>query len=247
MSIVVFYINLIDNPKLTCEEAKIDLLIRENNKYAIIIENKACNAIDQSKQLKRYIDYCKSVLKYSDSQIYVLYLPKYRKNPSQESIDNATLKTLEQNKKFAVVDFFDDIYDWLNDATNIPNINEACKFALKQYKDYLYDFLDKGNLEIDKLLKDQLITEGYITNTDTVDISIENIHHIDELIKINSNLATRNINHMNEFIFSLIRIRKELWENLLKSIGIQLKKEFQYKVYSGSHTLSDLKIIYRNR
>lgn len=47
----------IKKPHLTQEEARIDLWLRDwESGYAIIFENKACDAVDQEEQLSRYID-----------------------------------------------------------------------------------------------------------------------------------------------------------------------------------------------
>ncbi len=117
-----FDADLIEKPKLTCEEGRIDLLIQEKNKYVIIIENKVCGASDQEEQLERYINYCTNVLKYSNNQIYVLYLPQENKEPTSFSINKNKLQILKNNKKFAVVDFCNDIYDWLTEI--IKNIHK---------------------------------------------------------------------------------------------------------------------------
>ena len=55
-----FNLDLICNPNLTWEKLRIDGLIRESNKYAIIIENKIHNAVEQQYQIGRYIEKCKA-------------------------------------------------------------------------------------------------------------------------------------------------------------------------------------------
>jgi hypothetical protein len=56
-----FDTNIIKKPILTYEKMRIDGLIKENNKYAIIIENKIHNAIEQEHQIGRYIEKCKKI------------------------------------------------------------------------------------------------------------------------------------------------------------------------------------------
>lgn len=63
----------VDKPKITAEKHRIDGLIQEEEKYAIIIENKVCGAVEQEGQLGRYIDECEK-LGYDQSDIYILYL-----------------------------------------------------------------------------------------------------------------------------------------------------------------------------
>ena len=79
----------IHDPKIDIEKYRIDGLIHEEwkgGKYAIILENKVCGAIDQERQLERYIDICKSELEYDDHNIYILYLvDRPGKEPSNQT------------------------------------------------------------------------------------------------------------------------------------------------------------------
>ena len=45
----------IKNPQITVEQSRIDMWIRERGKYAIIIENKVYNAIDQDRDRKSVV------------------------------------------------------------------------------------------------------------------------------------------------------------------------------------------------
>ncbi|MBF2091670.1 PD-(D/E)XK nuclease family protein, partial [Flavobacterium psychrophilum] len=67
-----FDVSTIKKPILTYEKLRIDGLIKENNKYAIIIENKIHNAVEQEHQIGRYINKCKSI-GFSVEQIFVIY------------------------------------------------------------------------------------------------------------------------------------------------------------------------------
>ena len=70
-----FDIELINEPILTWEKMRIDGLIKESRKYAIIIENKIHNAEEQEHQIGRYIEKCKSI-GFRVNQIFILYLTK---------------------------------------------------------------------------------------------------------------------------------------------------------------------------
>lgn len=48
------------NPEFTNELDRIDVLVKERD-YAIIIENKVCEAIDQDSQIERYVERVKRV------------------------------------------------------------------------------------------------------------------------------------------------------------------------------------------
>lgn len=66
------------SPHFANEDGRIDLLIREynsNNRFAIIIENKVCDAVDQDKQLECYV---RKVIDedVNPNRIIVVYLTK---------------------------------------------------------------------------------------------------------------------------------------------------------------------------
>ena len=75
----------IKKPLLTQEEARIDLWLRDwESGYAIIFENKACDAVDQEEQLSRYIN--KTITEgFSKEKIFVVYLPSYAHEPDEQS------------------------------------------------------------------------------------------------------------------------------------------------------------------
>ena len=75
----------IKNPEITQEKERIDLWIRDNKSYAIIIENKVNHAPDKGKQIERYIN---KTISYGfvEKNIFVLYLPPtYEKEPEPQS------------------------------------------------------------------------------------------------------------------------------------------------------------------
>ena len=73
---------MITNPTISTEEVVIDdcrtdILIYEKGKYAIVLENKIWDAVDQPYQLANYIDaMLSSRYGFSKEQVYVAYLPK---------------------------------------------------------------------------------------------------------------------------------------------------------------------------
>ena len=69
-----FDINLVEKPILKCEEENVDILIWEEGKYSIVIENKLKGAIFQMNQLARYVE-LQMEKQYSDEQIFVVILP----------------------------------------------------------------------------------------------------------------------------------------------------------------------------
>ena len=69
-----FDFSLIKDPKIKCEDENVDIIIREDSKYAIVIENKLKGAVFQMNQLARYVELQK-IKGYSDDQIFVVILP----------------------------------------------------------------------------------------------------------------------------------------------------------------------------
>ena len=130
--------------EFNCDKSsgRIDLLIWEEGKYAIIFENKINEAGDQPHQIARYISHlCQSG--FSAEQIFVLYL-------SAEGIENEFKQTWQLDgadyKDSFVPRFFDlsyryDVLPWLNDkiVSSLDSLSGQHKLesAIKQYVDYL--------------------------------------------------------------------------------------------------------------
>ena len=140
----------IKNPQITVEQSRIDMWIRERGKYAIIIENKVYNAIDQDRQIERYIDITKED-GYKEENIYVLYMPPtYEKEPEERSW--GVYKESEiRNKRYLKLSFRDDVLPWLKTYV-IPNTRVKEKLllsSLEQYIDYLegkFSFRDRKSV-----------------------------------------------------------------------------------------------------
>lgn len=112
----------IKKPFLTQEEARIDLWLRDwESGYAIIFENKACDAVDQEEQLSRYID--KTIAEgFNKEKIFVVYLPSYTHEPDEQSWGSYKE---EFEERYVNLSFRDDILAWLKDDVlpNIPSSN----------------------------------------------------------------------------------------------------------------------------
>ncbi|KAA6308025.1 hypothetical protein EZS27_040301, partial [termite gut metagenome] len=159
----------IDTPEITAEGLRIDVLIQEQSKYAVIIENKIHWANDQSNQLARYIDKVRS-LGYVDSQIYVIYLTRDgNKNVDpqswQKSLEsNNTEKSYEKafKERFIPLSYRDDILPWLKNKV-LPNCRLKDNFlrsTLEQYIDHLEGMFDlrinNMNNELQEFIKKEL-------------------------------------------------------------------------------------------
>ncbi len=147
-------------PVLTVEKNRIDILIKEQKSYAIIIENKIWNAEDQSKQIQRYVEIVKGV-GIPLNKIFVVYLTKDgSKKISDVSLTVEARKYLglssKNNGRFIAIDFKNDILPWLQTLSEYENVkNEPLLYsAIVQYIDYL-----KGEFNLrdeDRIIETQL-------------------------------------------------------------------------------------------
>ncbi len=155
--------NKIMNPQITVEESRIDMWIRERKKYAVIIENKIYDAIDQDRQLERYINITKAE-GYKEENIYVLYMPPtYGKEPEENSWGIYKESDIRQ-KRYLKLSFRDDILPWLKTYV-LPNTRVKDKLllsSLEQYIDYLEGKFslrtvnNKMNMKLQEFIKEEL-------------------------------------------------------------------------------------------
>lgn len=134
-----FHAPKVDKPKITAEKHRIDGLIQEERKYAIIIENKVCGAVEQEGQLGRYIDKCRELL-YDQSSIYILYLFNRPGNdPSPQTWGKYKAENFEG--RYLVLSYKQDIIPWLKTFLKKHKSTEEKTKVLRegvaQYLDYL--------------------------------------------------------------------------------------------------------------
>lgn len=168
-------------PEISSEDLRIDILVKETGKYAIIFENKIYDAILQKNQLARYIIKMRND-GYSTEQIYVVFLPPsyYEPNecswkeptkeceacsdPSMCQINVSHSLKSKYKERFRVITFREDIVNWLKEAL-IPNCRQKEVYlytAAMQYLDYLEGYFDLRtinntmNMELEKYLIEKL-------------------------------------------------------------------------------------------
>ena len=139
--------------KIQCynERNHIDLLI-EGKDYAFIIENKIYNAIDQDRQIERYLDGC---IKrgYKQDHLYTLYLTSDgTKLVSNNSLTDKAKSILgitsEQIGRFAGISFKYDLLPWLRASINDSNdMGSQINSALIQYTDYVAEMFGEGVIQ----------------------------------------------------------------------------------------------------
>lgn len=189
----------IQKPQITTEKDRIDLLIIDKE-FALIIENKVHNAVDQESQIARYISKVrnKGIL---DEKIFIIYLTRdENKKISDQSwiLDNESLKDKFANQ-FIELTFRFDILPWLKNEVH-PNLkikDTYLKSSIEQYIDHLEGIfsLRKNqqhmNNELQELIKKELkIIESSNNNIDDLyqngeilSKSLENISNLTDRIK----------------------------------------------------------------
>ena len=173
----------IDKPRITQEEARIDLWVRDRD-YAIIFENKVYNAVDQEAQLARYIDKTKEC-GYNEDAIFIVYLSQSGNEPTSQSWGSyeETFKP-----RYINLSFRDDILHWLKDDV-LPNIRQKdvlLHSAIWQYVDYLEGLFylrtieNQMNMNLDNLIISQLDLKGK-SNQECISILQDKIHDFNEI------------------------------------------------------------------
>ncbi|MBR2196540.1 MAG: PD-(D/E)XK nuclease family protein [Salinivirgaceae bacterium] len=221
----------ISNPYITTENLRIDLLVREEGKYAIIFENKIYNAALQKNQIARYIQKMRDE-GYNDKQIYVVFLPStdmYETNACSwtepkvecESCDGTRCKQMpDLNEKFrdryCVVTFREGIIDWLKESV-IPNCRQKevlMYTAAVQYLDYLECHFEINtiyknmNMELEQFLKEKL--------------QLNNLKNEEQLIVIDAkmNEIQQLINQMDAM---KVNVRKKIFNEWKQKIKTEYK------------------------
>ena len=135
------------SPSFANEKDRIDLLIKDKfqqEKWAVIVENKVCEAGDRDTQIERYIN----KVKYADissKNIFVVYLTSDGiKQISINSLTDEAKKALDylgelDKGRFVEMNYCDDILPWLeNDVLPIiPHQEELLLSSIKLYIDFL--------------------------------------------------------------------------------------------------------------
>ena len=142
---------------------RIDIPIFDKN-YAIIIENKITDlASDQNGseggQIARYIETINKYHNKKFEEIYVVYTPKYSREPSYDCWikKDKTSYESEFKERFKSLSYRDNIYPWLKNEI-LPSIHITDKFlssAVEQYIDHLEGIFNLRNIDKHKNMKIQ--------------------------------------------------------------------------------------------
>lgn len=132
------------SPLFSNEEGRIDVLVKEYQTaypYAIIIENKVCDAGDQYHQIQRYIEFLKDEF---NNHIFVVYLTKDgEKEVSNDSLTETAKEYLDISEesmgRYIPLDYKNHILPWLENEV-LPNTifrENILISSVQLYIDYL--------------------------------------------------------------------------------------------------------------
>lgn len=226
---------MITNPTISTEECVIgdcrtDILIYEKDKYAIVLENKIWDAVDQPHQLANYIDaMLSSRYGFSKEQVYVAYLPKTDDHEpslnSWKSQEGGGSYKDEFQNRYRLIDFAEKILPWLESSKAVQGINEEYfEHSRFLFIDFLKRKLDLDSIdkmeqkEIEKKLKEHLYTDDAVADTGKL------LQMIDKLPRI----------PMDEVVKRLIVLRKDRTKAAMRQWVNQLEVDYpNYTIMNG--------------
>jgi len=228
---------MINNPIIITEEVvkndkRIDILVYEKDKYAIVMENKIWEASDQPNQLANYIEAMMGgSYNFNEEQIYVAYLPQIKEHlpsPNSWKREGTGDSYKEEFKdRFKLIDFKEKILPWLESSKEIQKITDNPYFENSRFLfiDFLRRKLDIDNIdnmaqkEIEKQLRE------YFGTSDNA------IADADKLVQLINKLPKIDI---NEVVKHLAKIRKEKTKMAMQEWLKYLERDYQDSFFDGS-------------
>lgn len=154
----------------------IDLLIWDKKENAIIIENKINSGDNGKNQIEDYYNDIKSKLN-KDCNIYIVYLTRNSKNPSENSLSYTKKKELEEKNRIKFKSH-NDIADWLkNILENKEFFNENKYIVLKSA---IIQFIENERF-LSKRKDFNTSLDGVIMKNETINQILNNIDSIKEI------------------------------------------------------------------
>ena len=241
---------MITNPTISSEETvkgdyRIDILVYEKDKYAIVLENKIWDAVDQPHQLANYIDaMLSSGYGFSMEQIYVAFLPKTNDHEpslnSWKSQEGGGSYKDEFQDRYRLLDFTEKILPWLESSKAVQGINEEYfEHSRFLFIDFLKRKLDLDSIdkmeqkEIEKKLKEHLYTDDAVADAGKL------LQMIDKLPRI----------PMDEVVKRLTVLRKERTKAAMQQWLNKLEEDYpDYTIHDdrcGAHMAVGVHVPYR--
>ena len=208
------------------EGGRIDLLIQDNNKQTIIIENKI-NAGDQPLQLYRYNKYANKNL--SKEQYVLLYLTLNGLQPSDSSIG-------DNQFDYFCVSYREDILPWLEKCIAIAALYPRIRETITQYVTNLKQILSiMEDNNLDNYLE-ILTSDGNISTT--IDI-LEHSYDIQTKIRENFIANVQQLCENMGFIFKCDDKLKTASNYSWMYIFEKKNKDIQFVIGVEKHTNAD--------
>jgi len=234
--------SLIEKPVIIAEDTvedkkRIDILVYEWGKYAIVFENKIWDAEEQSNQLANYIKGMKAKeYGFKDEQIYIVYLPSTDEHgPTDKSWNKALQKTFEE--RYKSISFKEGIIGWL-ESDGLQKISDECfahsRFLFADYLKRVFNLTETDNMENQKI--DEFIREELELKDD------DNCYNIARL--------TAKFNEITECANQLERMRKDYCREMLKEWSSRLAFDFpnckRHEVCVGKRMCTGIVLPYKD-
>ena len=218
----------IDKPVILAEETvkddkRIDILVYEKEKYAIVLENKIWDAVDQPNQLANYIEaMMEGDYNFEKEQIYVAFLPKAKDHhPSLNSwVSKDTGESYEEEfrDRYALIDFKEKILSWLEES---PEVNEICDGYFPHSRFLFIDFLKRA-LKIDNI--------DNMAQTEIEKFLIERYQMSDDDMQ-GADLLANKLKEIGEVVNQLTALRKDRTEKSMHKWLNDLQNDYKDKKY----------------
>lgn len=196
------------------DSKRIDILVYEKGKYAIVFENKIWDAVEQPNQLANYIESMhEPTYGFTDEQIFIVYLPSIDAHrPTNTSWNEAYQQTFAS--RFKSVSFREGMIEWL-ESEELKKIDDEC-FAHSRY--LFVDYLKKVfNLTATDNMENQKIDE-YIRK----ELELTDNDNSYNLSKISG-----AIKEIQECVKHLERMRKECIYKVIDNYCQQIKSKYR--------------------
>ena len=192
---------------------RVDILVYEKEKYAIIFENKIWDAEEQTNQLANYIKgMYEPKYGFTDEQIYIVYLPSTDEHRPTSRSWNKTYQQVFESR-FKSISFREGIIEWL-ESDDLKVIDDECfahsRFLFIDYLKRVFDLTETDNMENQKI--SELIRKE-------LELSVNDICY-------NIAKLTAKQNEITECVNQLERMRKDYCGEMLKVWSARLAHDF---------------------
>jgi hypothetical protein len=220
----------INNPEIKIEKGRIDVsIIDVKGNYAVIIENKIFDAVDQPNQINNYYEHIQS--RYKNINIHIQYLTKFgKKEPGEDSLSIDVKEELGGN--FNIISYSKDILNWLTSMV-LPNCkikNKELIYSIELYIDYIKGITNnRMNLQMEKELRNKVNEILNISNKPIAEKALKLNEALEKLEDFKSNLEK-----MNEPVTNEIR------GDFFKKLHTKLKENGNWQCVTFVNTTSSI-------